>query len=39
VPLAEVVGREKRVDRRYFKLVQRFNIAEERDPAHAEHSH
>jgi 6-phosphofructokinase 1 len=39
VPLAEVVGREKRVDRRYFKLVRRFNVAEERDPAHAEHSH
>jgi 6-phosphofructokinase 1 len=39
VLLSEVVGRSRQVDRRYFKLVRRFNIAEERDPAHAEHSH
>jgi 6-phosphofructokinase 1 len=39
VPLAEVVGRSRQVDRAYFRLIRRFNVAEERDPAHAEHSH
>jgi 6-phosphofructokinase 1 len=39
VPLSDVIGRNRQVDRRYFKLVRRFNVAEERDPAHAEHSH
>ncbi len=34
VPLADVVGRNRTVDRRFFKLVRRFNVAEV-DPAHA----
>jgi len=39
VPLKDVVGRNRQVDRRYFKLVRRFTVAEERDPAHASHPH
>jgi 6-phosphofructokinase 1 len=34
VPLADVVGRNRTVDKRFFKLVRRFNIAEEHDGAH-----
>ncbi len=35
VALSEVLGRNRTVDRRFFKLVRQFNIAEEHDPSHA----
>ena len=34
VPLADVLGHNRTVDRRFFKLVRRFNVAEI-DPTHA----
>jgi 6-phosphofructokinase 1 len=34
VPLAEVVGRNRRVDPRFFRLVRQFAVAEESEPAH-----
>jgi 6-phosphofructokinase 1 len=35
VPLSEVLGHNRTVDSRFFKLVRQFNIADERDPSHA----
>jgi 6-phosphofructokinase 1 len=35
VPLSDVLGHNRTVDRRFFKLVRQFNIAEESDPSHA----
>lgn len=34
VPLSEVVGHNRTVDRRFFHLVRRFNVAEEPDASH-----
>jgi len=33
VPFSDVVGRNRTVDRRYFRLVRQFNLAEESDPS------
>jgi 6-phosphofructokinase 1 len=39
VPLSEVVGHNRTVDRRFFHLVRRFNVAEERHRTPAEDGH
>lgn len=38
VPFNEVIGKNRRVDRRFFRLVRHFAIAEEEEPVHAEES-
>jgi hypothetical protein len=35
VPFTEVVGHNRTVDRRFFRLVRQFNVAEEREAAEA----
>ncbi len=34
VPFTEVVGHNRTVDRRFFRLVRQFNVAEEMEPVH-----
>ena len=37
-PLADVVGRNRTVDKRFFHLVRRFNVARESEASHAAHA-
>lgn len=38
VPFREVVGRNRTVDKRFFHLVRRFNVAQESEASHAAHT-
>ena len=38
VPLADVVGHNRTVDKRFFHLVRRFNVAHESEASHAAHA-
>ena len=37
VPFTEVLGHNRTVDRRFFHLVQQFNIVEESEVSHSHH--
>ena len=37
VPFSDVTGHNRTVDRRFFRLVQQFNVVEESEMSHAHH--